>query len=80
MTDDIISIEKSEESKVEIKNLCTICENFIPSEDTTQTIKNANGEEEIIAVKIFKDMCQTTNKHIVFSNLKQSDVCPIGKW
>lgn len=77
---DIEIITRSESNKLDIKNLCTACEHFVSYEQTNKSIKNSNGDTEIISVQLCKDKCLIINKELTFSNLLKSDICPIGRW
>lgn len=77
---DIEFINRSELNKLDIKNLCMSCEHFVSYEHVNKSIKNSNGDTEIVLVQLYKDKCLKIDKELIFSNLLKSDMCPIGRW
>jgi hypothetical protein len=77
---DILFIEKSAETKAEIKTICNQCENFEVVSVMHEVPVKENDTITMVNVEYLNPTCKNSNQILIFDQLKSTQTCPIDKW
>jgi hypothetical protein len=77
---DIEFIEKSAEEKTNIKSICQACSHFSIISVMHDSNVVEDGEVKTTQVEYLNPTCTTSNKILIFSQLKKMDSCPENLW
>jgi heterodisulfide reductase subunit A-like polyferredoxin len=80
MINDIEMIEKPPATKNNIIFICRTCENFSILDEKEVTYVTADGNLETHVVKDNNFYCSKNNQIILFSQIKEFQTCPEGRW